>query len=89
MLQRNQRLSLTDYNGGYDSYISAISRHNGRRIKSYSEGNDTWVEGGYLKARVIKPDIGVTNGVVHQIDAVFGIPTRDMPYAILCEDWLE
>ncbi|XP_012945192.1 fasciclin-1 [Aplysia californica] len=89
MLQPNSRLSLTDYNGGYEAYISAVSRHNGRYIKAYSQGNDTWVEGGYVRARVVKPDIGVTNGVVHQIDAVFGIPTRDLPYSIFCEDWLE
>lgn len=34
--------------------------------------SDTWVEGGYVRAKVIKPDIGVSNGLVHQIDAVFG-----------------
>uniref|UniRef100_A0A2C9KMB5 FAS1 domain-containing protein n=1 Tax=Biomphalaria glabrata TaxID=6526 RepID=A0A2C9KMB5_BIOGL len=88
LLQQGQYFNLMDYNGGYESYKTAVSRYNGRLIKVYSEGNDTWVEGGYMKARVLKPDIGVTNGVVHQIDAVFGIPVRDIPYTIFCEDWL-
>ncbi|BFZ13611.1 hypothetical protein BsWGS_16650 [Bradybaena similaris] len=88
MLMQGQRINLMDYNAGYESYVTVISRYNGRLIKVYSEGNDTWVEGGYVQARVIKPDIGVTNGVVHQIDAVFGIPTRDIPYTIFCKDWL-
>ncbi|XP_055873248.1 fasciclin-1-like [Biomphalaria glabrata] len=88
LLQQGQYFNLMDYNGGYESYKTAVSRYNGRLIKVYSEGNDTWVEGGYVKARVLKPDIGVTNGVVHQIDAVFGIPVRDIPYTIFCEDWL-
>ncbi|KAK0067815.1 fasciclin-1, partial [Biomphalaria pfeifferi] len=83
-----QYLSLMDYNGGYESYKTAVSRYNGRPIKVYSDRNNLWVEGGYVKARVLKPDIGVTNGVVHQIDAVFGMPVRDIPYTIFCEDWL-
>ncbi|CAL1531443.1 unnamed protein product [Lymnaea stagnalis] len=88
ILQQGQTLNLMDHYGNYESYNTAVSRYNGRLIKVYSEGNDTWVEGGYVKARVIKPDIGVTNGVVHQIDAVFGVPTRDLVYTIYCEDWL-
>ncbi|KAH9496778.1 hypothetical protein Btru_009398 [Bulinus truncatus] len=88
ILQQGQYFNLMGYNGGYESYKTAVSRHNGRLIKVYSDGKDTWVEGGYVKARVLKPDIGVTNGVVHQIDAVFGIPVRDIPYTIFCEDWL-
>ncbi|CAL1542338.1 unnamed protein product [Lymnaea stagnalis] len=88
ILQQGQTINLMDHYGNYESYNTAVSRYNGRLIKVYSEGNDTWVEGGYVKARVIKPDIGVTNGVVHQIDAVFGVPTRDIVYTIYCEDWL-
>ncbi|CAG5119675.1 unnamed protein product [Candidula unifasciata] len=88
MLMQGQHINLMDYNAGYESYVTVVSRYNGRLIKVYSEGNDTWVEGGYVQARVVKPDIGVTNGVVHQIDAVFGIPTRDIPYTIFCKDWL-
>ncbi|KAK6958965.1 hypothetical protein BgiMline_036433, partial [Biomphalaria glabrata] len=88
LLQQVQYFNLMDYNGGYESYKTAVSRYNGRLIKVYNDGNNLWVEGGYVKARVLKPDIGVTNGVVHQIDAVFGIPVRDIPYTIFCEDWL-
>ncbi|GFR71153.1 fasciclin-1 [Elysia marginata] len=87
-LEPDQSVRLTDHNGGYESYNTARSRYNSQLIKIYSAGNDTWVEGGYVKARVVKPDIGCINGVVHQIDAVFGIPTRDLPYTIYCEDWL-
>ncbi|XP_059170403.1 uncharacterized protein LOC131951951, partial [Physella acuta] len=88
LLQQGQSINLMAYNGGYEAYKTAVSRYNGRLIKVYNEGNDTWVEGGYVKARFIKPDIGVTNGAVHQIDAVFGIPTRDIPYTVFCEDSL-
>ncbi|CAG5128779.1 unnamed protein product, partial [Candidula unifasciata] len=86
MLTQGQRVNVMDHSAGY--FASMVSRYNGRPIKVYSEGNDTWVEGGYVQARVVKSDIGVTNGVVHQIDAVFGIPTRDIPYTIFCKDWL-
>ncbi|XP_059151259.1 uncharacterized protein LOC131937672 isoform X2 [Physella acuta] len=88
LLLHGQSINVMDYNGGYEAYKTAVSRYNGRLIKVYTEGDVTWVEGGYVKARVIKPDIGVTNGAVHQIDAVFGIPTRDIPYTVFCEDWL-
>ncbi|KAK3758831.1 hypothetical protein RRG08_036271 [Elysia crispata] len=89
ILQPDQFISLTDHSGGYESFNIAKSRYNSEIIKIYSAGNDTWVEGGYVKARVVKPDIGCINGVVHQIDAVFGIPTRDLPHTIFCEDWLQ
>jgi hypothetical protein len=77
-----------DYNAGYESYVTVVSCYNSRIIKVYSEGHDIIVEGGFVQARVVKPDIGVTNGYIHQIDAVFGIPTRDIPAMIFCKDWL-
>ena len=49
---------------------------------------ETWIESGYVKARVVRPDVGVTNGFVHFIDAVPGVPSRDVPNTIFCEDWL-
>ena len=41
-----------------------------------------------MKARVIRPDVGVTNGYVHLVDGIFGVPSRDVPGIIYCEDWL-
>ena len=49
---------------------------------------ETWIESGFVKARVIHPDIRVTNGYVHLIDAVPGIPSLDVPNTIFCEDWI-
>ncbi|GFR64976.1 fasciclin-1 [Elysia marginata] len=87
-LEPDQSVFLTGYNGGYESFATARSRYNSQLIKIYSVGSDTWVEGGYVRARVVKRDIGCINGAVHQIDAVFGIPTRDLPYTIFCDDGL-
>ncbi|GFO21571.1 fasciclin-1 fasciclin i fas i fcn [Plakobranchus ocellatus] len=88
LIQTYQNVLLTDYSGNYESFRTVRSRFNDQLVKIYTVGDDTWVEGGYVKARVVKPNIGCTNGIVHHIDAVFGVPTRDMPYTIYCEDWL-
>ncbi|KAK6958969.1 hypothetical protein BgiMline_036437, partial [Biomphalaria glabrata] len=39
LLQQGQYFNLMNYNGGYESYKTAVSRYNGRLIKVYSEGN--------------------------------------------------
>jgi uncharacterized surface protein with fasciclin (FAS1) repeats len=39
MLMQGQRVNLMDYNAGYESYVTVVSRYNARTIKVYSEGN--------------------------------------------------
>lgn len=88
MLEQGQEFELTRVNGDYESKLTLTSRYFRRKINVYSQGNETWVESGYVKARVVRPDVGVINGFVHFINAVPGVPTRDIPNTIFCEDWL-
>lgn len=88
MLELGQAFELTRVNGDYEARWSLTSRYFRQKVKIYSQGNETWVESGYVKARVIRPDVGVLNGFVHLINAVPGLPSRDVPNTIFCEDWL-
>ncbi|XP_050398114.1 transforming growth factor-beta-induced protein ig-h3 [Patella vulgata] len=88
MLEPGTAFEITNVNGDYTARYETTSQYRGMPVKIYSQGNDTWVEGGYVKARVLRPDVGVTNGFVHYIDGVFGVPSRDLPGLIYCEDWL-
>ena len=40
------------------------------------------MNGGNVRARIIRPDVGVTNGALQYIDRVLGIPTMDIPTLI-------
>ncbi|XP_070178642.1 fasciclin-1-like isoform X4 [Littorina saxatilis] len=88
MLEPGQEIELTGVNGAYEARLSLTSQYFRNPIQVYSQGNETWIESGYVKARVVRPDVGVTNGYVHIIDAVPGVPSRDIPNTIFCEDWL-
>ncbi|XP_071098849.1 fasciclin-1-like [Haliotis cracherodii] len=88
MLEPGLEFAITNVNGDYQSRIETPSQYRGWNIKIYSQGNDTWAEGGYVKTRVIRPDVGVTNGFIHYVDGIFGVPYRDVPGIIYCEDWL-
>lgn len=88
MLELGQEFELTKVNGDYEARLSLVSAYFRRPIQVYSQGNETWIESGYVKARVIRPDVGVINGYLHLIDAVPGVPSRDVPNTIFCEDWL-
>ena len=40
------------------------------------------MNGGNVRARIIRPDVAVTNGGLQYIDRILGIPTMDMPMLI-------
>lgn len=88
LLEHGIEFALTTVNGDYEARQTLISQYYRRTVSVYSQGNETWIESGYVKARVVRPDIGVTNGFVHFIDAIPGAPNRDVPNTIFCEDWL-
>ncbi|XP_076439130.1 fasciclin-1-like [Babylonia areolata] len=88
LLEQGTRYPVTTVNGDYAARRTLVSQYYRRPVIIYSQGNETWVESGYVKARVVRPDIAVTNGFVHFIDAVPGAPSRDVPNTIFCEDWL-
>ncbi|PVD36338.1 hypothetical protein C0Q70_03317 [Pomacea canaliculata] len=88
MLQQGMEFQLTSVNGDYEARRTLLSRYFNRPVNVYSQGNETWVESGYVKAKVVRPDIGVTNGFIHFIDAVPGLPSKSIPDTIFCEDWL-
>ncbi|XP_025082333.1 fasciclin-1-like [Pomacea canaliculata] len=88
MLQQGMEFQLTSVNGDYEARRTLLSRYFNRPVNVYSQGNETWVESGYVKAKVVRPDVGVTNGFIHFIDGVPGLPSRSIPDTIFCEDWL-
>ncbi|KAL8584090.1 hypothetical protein ACOMHN_022430 [Nucella lapillus] len=88
LLERGYSFQLTTVNGDYMARQTLVSQYYRRPVNVYSQGNETWIESGYVKARVVRPDIGVTNGFIHFIDAIPGAPNRDVPNTIFCEDWL-
>ena len=43
---------------------------------------EMWVNGGNIRARIVRPDLEVTNGQLQYIDRVLGLPTMDIPELI-------
>ena len=41
------------------------------------------MNGGNVRARIIRPDVGATTGTLQYIDRILGIPTMDIPALIL------
>jgi len=41
-------------------------------------GDEVFVDGGGVQASVVNNDIRATNGIIHQIDQVLGVPTKNM-----------
>ena len=49
---------------------------------------ELWVQGGLVKARILRPDLSGTNGKIHLIDSVLGVPYLDLPNVICSDLWL-
>ncbi|XP_062591198.1 uncharacterized protein LOC134252705 isoform X1 [Saccostrea cucullata] len=73
---------------GYESRQYRQTMYCNERVTIYNERNETWVQGGNVKARVIRPDIKTVNGMIHIIDSVLGIPYLDLPMLICHDVWL-
>ncbi|XP_061190366.1 uncharacterized protein LOC133198263 [Saccostrea echinata] len=73
---------------GYESRQYRQTMYNNEMVTIYNERNETWVQGGNVKARVIRPDITTVNGMIHIIDSVLGIPYLDLPMLICHDVWL-
>jgi len=51
--------------------------------------SETWVNGGHVRARILRPDIDTTNnGRLQYIDAVPGVPWMDIPTLIAYDEYL-
>ncbi|XP_064596244.1 fasciclin-1-like [Liolophura sinensis] len=88
ILEVGNALVVMDVNKQYEGRETRRTMYQGQSVSIYQRFNDTYVEAGYVRARVVRPDVGVTNGYVQYIDRVFGIPPKDIPTTI-CEDaWL-
>uniref|UniRef100_A0AC34RE20 FAS1 domain-containing protein n=1 Tax=Panagrolaimus sp. JU765 TaxID=591449 RepID=A0AC34RE20_9BILA len=74
-----QRINSTD---GHDPVLILIDRFAG---KGYSHYN---VKRGDIEATINKPDLLATNGIVHLIDKVFGLPTKTMKQQLKAESQL-
>ncbi|XP_061190363.1 uncharacterized protein LOC133198258 [Saccostrea echinata] len=73
---------------GYENRQYRRTIYNGESVTIYNERNEIWVQGGNVKARVIRPDIKTVNGMIHIIDSVLGIPYLDLPMLICHDIWL-
>ena len=61
-------------------------RDNGKKLWMYFKDNDTmYVNGLGVTAEVIERDIGASNGVIHIIDKVLGMPAQSV-YKLLEKD---
>ncbi|KAK3598511.1 hypothetical protein CHS0354_001050 [Potamilus streckersoni] len=90
MLQRGENFVVSNLPiyGDYRSRQYRQSRYNRMLISIYNERNETWVQGGYVKAKIVRPDVKVTNGYLHYIDAVLGVANKDIANLIYYDDWL-
>ncbi|KAL3884353.1 hypothetical protein ACJMK2_024499 [Sinanodonta woodiana] len=90
MLQRGETFVVSNLPvyGDYRSRQYRRSRYNQNVISIYNERNETWVQGGYVKAKIVRPDVKVTNGYLQYIDAVLGVPNKDIANLIYYDDWL-
>ena len=41
-----------------------------------------------MRAKIIRPDVGVTTGMLQYVDRLLGIPTMDIPTLIYYDDYL-
>jgi len=46
------------------------------KLWMWTEGGTTFVEGGGVRAQVVEENVGASNGVIHGIDRVLGVPTE-------------
>lgn len=90
ILQPNNMITISSLPGmsGYESRMYRQTLYSNERLTIYNERNETWVQGGNVKARVIRPDIKTVNGMVHIIDSLLGIPYLDLPMLICSDVWL-
>ncbi|XP_078329328.1 fasciclin-1-like isoform X2 [Crassostrea virginica] len=90
ILQPNNMITISSLPGisGYESRMYRQTMYQNEQLTIYNERNETWVQGGNVKARIIRPDIKTVNGMVHIIDSVLGIPYLDLPMLICHDVWL-
>ncbi|XP_062597812.1 uncharacterized protein LOC134259226 isoform X2 [Saccostrea cucullata] len=88
MLNNTVRIASFPAMSGYDSRQYRQTMYKNERVIIYNDRDETWVHGGNVKARIIRPDIETVNGLVHIIDSVLGIPYLDLPMLICHDIWL-
>lgn len=78
-LVRDRVMLIADLKEGMTPEVKSGSTE---ALKFYKVGNgssvSTYIEGGNVRARIIRGDIGVTNGILHYIDTVLGVPYLTM-----------
>ncbi|OWF39283.1 fasciclin-1-like [Mizuhopecten yessoensis] len=88
ILKSYQDIEISAIVGGYESRQYRQTMYDGWNVTVYNDRNESWVQGGYVKARVVRPDLKAINGRVHLIDSILGIPYLDLPM-LICDDlWL-
>ncbi|KAL5019551.1 hypothetical protein ScPMuIL_002443 [Solemya velum] len=88
ILQEDETLHVNLIDGNYNSRISRRTLYYGWPITVYNQRNESWIQGGYVRAAVNRSDVENTNGRVHFIDSVLGVPFLDIPAAIYYDEWL-
>ena len=51
--------------------------------------SERYVKGGYVTAKIVRVDVGCTNGIVQYIDRILGIPDENIMSVIYNHPWLK
>ncbi|XP_052261355.1 uncharacterized protein LOC127865553 isoform X1 [Dreissena polymorpha] len=82
-------LEVSRFNNNYDIRQRRTTRYNDFLALVYNDRNDTWVNNGNVRGRIVRPDIDCTNnGRIQLIDAVPGVPWMDIPTTIEYDEYL-
>ncbi|XP_013385991.1 periostin [Lingula anatina] len=67
---------------------TVLNSVNSKKLRFVKGNNGTFVIGERIKAKIIEPDVGVTNGIIHYIDNVMGIATKNLKQELDSNDAL-
>lgn len=61
----------------------------GSYLSVYNFQYDRYVQGGYVTAKIVRVDVGCTNGILQYIDKILGLPDENIMSIIHGHPWLE
>ncbi|KAL4216515.1 hypothetical protein ACF0H5_024238 [Mactra antiquata] len=85
---RDSSIEVSSINGNYDVRQRRYTRYNNFKLVIYNDRNESWVNGGNVRSRIIRPDIKVTTGALQYIDGILGVPDKDIATLIYYDEYL-